>query len=89
VGVTRTYYQGAGGSSFTLGPLNLTFHPRELVFIVGGNGSGKSAALTGLYSPEAGRFGGTQLDYGLRSGMVSPTSQPSSPISTYLSSLQA
>lgn len=59
VGVTHTYYREQEESSFTLGPLNLTFHPRELVFIVGGNGSGKSTLaklITGLYSPEAGEI---------------------------------
>ena len=42
---------------FTLGPLNLTFHPGELVFLIGGNGSGKTTLvklLTGLYTPEEG-----------------------------------
>lgn len=49
------YHQG--GSDFTLGPLNLMLKPGELVFITGGNGSGKSSLmllLTGLYKPEQG-----------------------------------
>jgi putative ATP-binding cassette transporter len=44
---------------FVLGALSLTFHPRELVFIVGGNGSGKSTfakLITGLYIPETGEI---------------------------------
>jgi putative ATP-binding cassette transporter len=44
---------------FILGSINLTFHPGEIVFIVGGNGSGKSTfakLLTGLYIPEAGEI---------------------------------
>jgi putative ATP-binding cassette transporter len=48
---------GAGG--FTLGPINLTLHPGELVFIIGGNGSGKSTfvkLLTGLYPPDSGEI---------------------------------
>lgn len=46
------------GSDFTLGPLNLVLNPGELVFITGGNGSGKSSLmllLIGLYAPEQGR----------------------------------
>lgn len=45
------------GSSFTLGPLSLVLNPGELVFITGGNGSGKSSLmllLIGLYAPEQG-----------------------------------
>lgn len=45
------------GSSFTLGPLSLVLNPGELVFITGGNGSGKSSLmllLIGLYTPEQG-----------------------------------
>ena len=45
-----------------LGPINLTFHPGEILFIVGGNGSGKSTLvklITGLYIPATGRI---QLD---------------------------
>ena len=44
---------------FTLGPLDVTLYPGELVFIIGGNGSGKSSLvklLTGLYSPAAGEI---------------------------------
>jgi len=42
---------------FTLGPLDLTIETGELLFVVGGNGSGKSTfvkLLTGLYRPQAG-----------------------------------
>jgi len=56
VGVTHTYL-GRGDSAFTLGPLHLVLYPGELVFIIGGNGSGKSTfvkLLSGLYVPEAG-----------------------------------
>jgi putative ATP-binding cassette transporter len=55
--VTHSYYKEQEENSFTLGPIDLTFHPSELVFIVGGNGSGKSTLaklITGLYIPEVG-----------------------------------
>jgi putative ATP-binding cassette transporter len=43
--------------AFTLGPIDFRLAPGELVFVVGGNGSGKSTfvkILTGLYTPHAG-----------------------------------
>jgi len=42
---------------FTLGPLDLALETGEVVFIIGGNGSGKSTfvkVLTGLYLPQQG-----------------------------------
>ncbi|MFD2671660.1 cyclic peptide export ABC transporter [Marinicrinis sediminis] len=42
---------------FTVGPLNVDFHAGEIVFITGGNGSGKSTMaklITGLYEPKEG-----------------------------------
>ncbi len=44
-------------SQFTLGPLNLTIEQGETIFVVGGNGSGKSTfikTLTKLYDASAG-----------------------------------
>ena len=44
---------------FTFGPVDLTFEPGELVFFVGGNGSGKTTfvkLLTGLYAPDEGQI---------------------------------
>ena len=55
--VTHQYHREGEASNFVLGPINLTFRPKEMVFIIGGNGSGKTTfvkLLTGLYSPESG-----------------------------------
>lgn len=57
--ITHTYWKDQEESHFTVGPINLTFHPGELIFIVGGNGSGKSTLaklITGLYIPEGGEI---------------------------------
>lgn len=51
------YRKSPEDSLFVLGPINLTFHPGEVTFIVGGNGSGKSTLaklIAGLYIPESG-----------------------------------
>lgn len=52
-------YQAEEGEGFMVGPLNLTLRRGELVFLVGGNGSGKSTMarlLTGLYRPQSGHI---------------------------------
>ena len=44
---------------FKIGPLDFTLHSGELVFITGGNGSGKSTflrVLSGLYPPDSGEI---------------------------------
>lgn len=44
---------------FAVGPVNLTIQQGELIFWVGGNGSGKSTCarlLTGLYTPQKGQI---------------------------------
>jgi putative ATP-binding cassette transporter len=59
VGVTHTYYRERENSTFLLGPIDLRFTPGEVVFLIGGNGSGKTSLaklLTGLYTPEAGQI---------------------------------
>lgn len=52
---------------FTLGPVDFTLRPGELVFILGGNGSGKTSLgkiITGLYPPDKGtlRWDGRMVD---------------------------
>lgn len=58
VGLLHTY-SSEDNRPFTVGPIDLTFKAGELVFIVGGNGSGKSSLaklITGLYIPEVGEI---------------------------------
>ena len=58
-GVLHRYYHEQSDEFFTLGPIDLDFHPGEITFLVGGNGSGKTTLaklLVGLYPPEEGRI---------------------------------
>lgn len=59
-GVTYTYTAGRDTENgFHLGPINLEFKAGELVFVVGGNGGGKSTfvkVLAGLYAPSLGQI---------------------------------
>jgi putative ATP-binding cassette transporter len=62
------YTDAAGAPSFVIGPLNLEIRAQEVLFVVGGNGSGKSTflkLLTGLYYPESGqiRVDGAPLEH--------------------------
>ncbi|MGP0174605.1 cyclic peptide export ABC transporter [Pseudomonas sp. NCHU5208] len=56
----RVQYQGADASTgFALGPIDLQLVPGQLVYIVGGNGCGKSTlakVLCGLYVPNEGQL---------------------------------
>lgn len=59
VGVTHRFHRENEDEVFTLGPIDLTLRPGELVFVVGGNGSGKTTfakLLTALYAPESGEI---------------------------------
>jgi len=56
-GVEYSYQSETDESAFSVGPLNLTIEQGQLIFIIGGNGSGKSTfarLLTGLYRPQKG-----------------------------------
>ncbi len=58
-GATYTYDREHGDTAFTMGPIDLVFHPGELVFVVGGNGSGKTTfakVLTSLYPLDRGEL---------------------------------
>lgn len=57
--ITFSYPAINGSGGFTLGPIDVSAWPGELLFIIGGNGSGKSTfvkLLTGLYAPDAGEI---------------------------------
>ncbi|QSW88375.1 cyclic peptide export ABC transporter [Flavobacterium endoglycinae] len=57
--ITFAYPNADSDSLFKLGPLNLNINKGETIFVVGGNGSGKSTfinVLTGLYPPSDGKI---------------------------------
>jgi putative ATP-binding cassette transporter len=61
-GVMYTYQsekEGEGGRDFVLGPIDLTLYSGEIMFLAGGNGSGKTTfakVITGLYTPDTGEI---------------------------------
>lgn len=66
-GVSHRYYHEGTDDLFTLGPVNLSFAPGQVTYLVGGNGSGKTSLaklLVGLYKPEQGTiaFNGEAVD---------------------------
>ncbi|MFV8347172.1 cyclic peptide export ABC transporter [Flavobacterium sp. ZB4P13] len=57
--VAFTYESDTIEESFALGPINVSVEKGETIFIIGGNGSGKSTfinILTGLYQPSEGEI---------------------------------
>lgn len=65
--VMFSYIDPEGRQLFSLGPINEVVRQGEVLFVVGGNGSGKSTflkLLTGLYPPRSGsiRIDGISLD---------------------------
>jgi len=57
--IAFSYRNSAGQGSFTVGPWNFALNRGEIVFLIGGNGSGKSTALKlicGLYQADAGHI---------------------------------
>lgn len=65
--VVYRYVDKSSEATFQVGPVDFTLDANDLVFITGGNGSGKSTflkILAGLYIPDTGRilFDGTSVD---------------------------
>lgn len=57
--VSFFYDNGGREKTFALGPINFSIEKGETIFIIGGNGSGKSTfinILTGLYQPSGGNI---------------------------------
>lgn len=57
--VTYSYLREGEEGNFKLGPIGLTLEPGEVVFLVGGNGTGKTTLaklITGLYVPDGGEI---------------------------------
>jgi putative ATP-binding cassette transporter len=57
--ISFAYDNNAMEKSFSLGPINISIEKGETIFIIGGNGSGKSTfinILTGLYQPSEGEM---------------------------------
>lgn len=58
IDVTHAYPGDEPSLIFHTGPINLTIHPREVIFLTGGNGSGKTTLakiIVGLYLPDGGQ----------------------------------
>ena len=58
-GIQFRYVDRSSEATFKIGPIDFNLNPGELVFITGGNGSGKSTflrVLSGLYPPDSGQI---------------------------------
>lgn len=69
--VVMRYPSKGDSQPFCVGPIDLTLEPGETVFLVGGNGSGKTSlakVLLGLYLPDEGclRLSGVEVSEALR-----------------------
>lgn len=65
--VQVSYHGEDGVSNFTLGPISIKLPARQIIFVTGDNGSGKSTfakVITGLYPPEQGliKYKGTVIE---------------------------
>jgi putative ATP-binding cassette transporter len=65
--IVFSYTDISSDSVFKIGPIDFTLQSGELVFLMGGNGSGKSTflkVLAGLYAPDSGtiRLDGRRID---------------------------
>ncbi len=70
-GMTFAYHNEKGEAAFSLEPFDFELTSGEIVFITGGNGSGKSTflkVLAGLYPPDSGAItlDGSPVDHHLR-----------------------
>ena len=57
--LSHTYHREDENTGYTLGPIDLTIHRGEMIFVTGGNGSGKTTfakLISGLYAPQDGEI---------------------------------
>ena len=57
--LTHTYHREDENAGYTLGPIDMTIHRGEMIFVTGGNGSGKTTfakLISGLYAPQDGEI---------------------------------
>ena len=84
-GVTMNYRDNESSTDFVLGPINMTIHAGELVYVIGGNGSGRArwarSSAASMRRPAA-PFRSTEKSSTTMPGNATETCfPPSSPIS--------